>query len=247
MTEGAGGGTVVERLRALGPTVSVGMLTADLGNLARDIAVLEGTGVGVVHFDVMDGCFCPMTTIGPPVVAAVRTSMLKDVHLMIEAPLRKVADYVAAGADMVTVHVESERYVRRTLIELASMENANDPSRGIVAGVALLPGTPVSAVEPVLDLADYVLVLAVDPGWGGQRFGDPTPDRVQELRELVAGSSREVLVGVDGGVTRANIGEVAATGADVIVTGSAVFDGVDPGANARFMLDALARRDVLPA
>ena len=137
-------GTVHETLRAIGPTVSVGMLTADLANLARDITVLEGTGVGVVHFDVMDGCFCPMTTIGPPIVKAVRTSMLKDVHLMIEAPLHKVADYVAAGADMVTVHVESERYLRRVLVELGSMTNANDADRGIVRGVALLPGTPVA-------------------------------------------------------------------------------------------------------
>lgn len=240
-------GTLHTTLRELAPTVSVGMLTADLADLGRDMALLEGTGVGVVHFDVMDGCFCPMTTIGPPVVKAVRTSMIKDVHLMIEAPLRKVADYVAAGADMVTIHLESERYVRRTLVELAAMENTNDPARGIVRGVALLPGTPVAAVEPVLDLADYVLVLAVDPGWGGQRFASPTPERVAELRALIASSGRDVLVGVDGGVTKANIGEVATTGADLIVTGSAVFDGVDPDTNARFMLDALARRDVLPA
>lgn len=235
-------GTAFERLRALGPTVSVGMLTADLGNLSHDMAVLEGTGVGVVHFDVMDGCFCPMTTIGPPIVKAVRTSMLKDVHLMIEAPLHKVADYVTAGADMVTVHVESERYVRRVLVELGSMENANDPARGIVRGVALLPGTPVAALEPVIDLVDYVLVLAVDPGWGGQKFGDPTPNRVVDLRALIDSSGRDILVGVDGGVTKANIGEVAATGADLIVTGSAVFDGVDPDGNARFMLGALAGR-----
>ena len=240
-------GTVHQALRALGPTVSVGMLTADLANLERDIGVLEGTGVGVVHFDVMDGCFCPMTTIGPPIVKAVRTSMIKDVHLMIEAPLHKVADYVAAGADMVTIHLEAERYVRRTLVELGAMENANDPSRGIVRGVALLPGTPVDALGPVLDLADYILVLAVDPGWGGQKFGSPTPERVAELRALIGASGRDIVVGVDGGVTKANIGEVAATGADLIVTGSAVFDGVDPDGNARFMLDALARRDTVTA
>lgn len=240
-------GTLHQTLRELAPTVSVGMLTADLANLGRDIAVLEGSGVGVVHFDVMDGCFCPATTIGPPIVAAVTTSMIKDVHLMIEAPLRKVADYVKAGADMVTVHVESERYVRRVLVALGAMENANDPGRGIVGGVALLPGTPVTAIGPVLDLVDYVLVLAVDPGWGGQTFGPPTPERVAQLRALIAASGRDILVGVDGGVTKANIGEVAATGGDLIVTGSAVFDGVDPDGNARFMLDALARRDIVPA
>lgn len=233
-------GTVHQTLRTIGPTVSVGMLTADLANLGRDVAVLEGTGVGVVHFDVMDGCFCPATTIGPPVVKAVQTSMIKDVHLMIEAPLHKVADYVAAGADILTVHIESDRYVRRVLVELGAMENANDPARGIVRGVALLPSTPVAAVEPVLDLVGYVVVLAVDPGWGGQKFGSPTPERVAELQALIASSGRDILIGVDGGVTKANIGEVAATGADLIVTGSAVFDGVDPDGNARFMLQALA-------
>ena len=108
--------------------------------------------------------------------------------------------------------------------------------------MALLPGTPVAAVEPVLDLADYVLVLAVDPGWGGQKFASPTPERVAALRALIASSGHDVLVGVDGGATKANIADVAATGADLIVTGSAVFDGVDPDGNARFMLDALARR-----
>lgn len=243
MSEGA----LHHLLHRVGPTISVGMLTADLANLGRDIALLEGTGVPIVHFDVMDGCFCPASTIGPPVVAAVETSMLKDVHLMIEAPLRKVGDYVKAGADMVTVHVESDRYVRRTLVELGAMENANDAERGILRGVAVNPGTPVWALEPLLDVVDYVLVLAVDPGWGGQRFGAPTPERVAQIRSLVAASGRDILVGVDGGVTKANIGEVAATGADIIVTGSAVFDGVDPAGNAAFMLDAVSPRDVVPA
>lgn len=240
-------GTLHHFLHRVGPTISVGMLTADLANLGRDMALLEGTGVPIVHFDVMDGCFCPATTVGPPVVAAVETSMLKDVHLMIEAPLRKVGDYVKAGADMVTVHVESERYVRRTLVELGAMENANDAERGILRGVALNPGTPVSALEPLLDVVDYVLVLAVDPGWGGQRFGAPTPERVAQIRSLVGDHGNRVLVGVDGGVTRANIAEVAATGADIIVTGSAVFDGVDPAGNAAFMLDAVSRREIVSA
>ncbi len=240
-------GTLHHFLHRVAPTISVGMLTADLANLGRDMALLEGTGVPIVHFDVMDGCFCPATTVGPPVVAAVETSMLKDVHLMIEAPLRKVGDYVKAGADMVTVHVESDRYVRRTLVELGAMENANDAERGILRGVALNPGTPVLALEPLLDVVDYVLVLAVDPGWGGQRFGAPTPERVAQIRSLVGDHGNRVLVGVDGGVTRANIAEVAATGADIIVTGSAVFDGVDPAGNAAFMLDAVSRREIVSA
>ena len=240
-------GTLHHFLHRVGPTISVGMLTADLANLGRDMALLEGTGVPIVHFDVIDGCFCPATTVGPPVVAAVETSMLKDVHLMIEAPLRKVGDYVKAGADMVTVHVESDRYVRRTLVELGAMENANDAERGILRGVAINPGTPVSALEPLLDVVDYVLVLAVDPGWGGQRFGAPTPERVAQIRSLVGDHGNRILVGVDGGVTRANIAEVAATGADIIVTGSAVFDGVDPAGNAAFMLDAVSRREIVSA
>ncbi len=231
--------STVERLRSAGPTLSVGMLTANLLHLGSEIELLEGTEVPLVHFDVMDGCFCPAMTIGPPVVRAVRTSLLKDVHLMIEEPLGKVAAFVEAGADVVTVHVESDRYVHRVFQELDGMENANDPARGIVRGVALNPGTRVEVVEPLLDVVDLVLLLAINPGWGGQRFGAETAARLERARSLVEGAGRDILLGVDGGVTRENIGAIGALGPDIIVTGSAVFDGRSPAENAAFMLDAV--------
>jgi len=226
-------------LAASTPTLSVGVLTADLLSLGSELALLENAGVAVAHVDVMDGCFCPMMTVGPPFVKALRSRLLKDVHLMIDEPLNKVGDYVAAGADIVTVHVEASRHVHRVLQQLGGMANANDAGRGVVRGVALNPGTPVEAIEAVLDEIELVLVLAVNPGWGGQRFIPSTFDRLARAKEIVGRSGRRVLVGVDGGITRQNVAEVARAGADLIVTGSAVFDGKAAAVNARFMLDAV--------
>lgn len=232
---------LLERLRAAAPTISVGMLTADLLNLGAEMKLLESSGVQLVHFDVMDGCFCPMTTVGPPLVRAVTTTLVKDVHLMIADPLTKVADYVKAGADIVTVHLEADRHIHRVFQELAALENANDPRRGLVKGLALNPGTPVAAVEPLLDQVDLLVLLAINPGWGGQKFGAETPRRLAQARRLIEASGREILTCVDGGITKANIAEVAALGPDLIVTGSAVFDGKAPADNARFMLSAVAQ------
>lgn len=229
-------------LKAAAPTLSVGVLTANLLELGAEIHLLEQAGVQVVHFDVMDGCFCPAMTFGPPLVRSVRTAMLKDAHLMIDEPLAKVADYVAAGADIVTVHVEASRHTHRVFQQLGQMPNANDPERGIVRGVALNPGTPVEAVEPVLDEVEMVLLLAVNPGWGGQKLIPSTMDRLARLREIVGASPREILVGVDGGITRQNVADVARAGADLIVTGSAVFDGRAAADNARAMLQAVRPR-----
>ncbi len=231
---------LLQSLRAAAPTVSVGMLTADLLNLGAEIKLLEASGVKLVHFDVMDGCFCPMTTVGPPLIKAVKTSLIKDVHLMVAEPLAKLGDYVRAGADIVTVHLEAERHIHRVFQELASFENANDPARGLVTGLALNPGTPIAALEPLLDQVDLVVILAVNPGWGGQRFGAETPRRLAEAKRLIEDSGRDILTCVDGGITKDNIIEVATLGPDLIVTGSAVFDGKAPAENARYMLEALA-------
>lgn len=234
--------TALAILKAAAPTLSVGILTADLLALGAELRVLEQAGITVVHFDVMDGVFVPMLTFGPPVIRAARTALLKDAHLMIDEPLAKVADYVAAGADIVTVHVEASRHVHRVLQQLGQMKNANDPERGIVRGVALNPGTPVEAIAPLLDEIDLVMLLAVNPGWGGQRFIAATSRRIAQARQIAAAASSDVLIAVDGGITLQNVAEVARAGADLIVTGSAVFDGKSAAANAGAMLQALRSR-----
>ena len=234
--------SLVARLASLAPTISVGILTADLMALGADLARLDGTGVALLHFDVMDGCFTPMMTFGPPLVKAVRTPLLKDVHLMIDEPLEKLGDYVAGGADVVTVHAESCTHIHRVLQRLGTMENANDPARGIVRGVALNPGTPIAVLEPLLDELDLVHLLAINPGWGGQKFLPATMGRIADVRRLLARAGRRILLGGDGGITRENVGTLAGSGVDLVVTGSAVFDGKAPAENARAMLAALRAR-----
>jgi ribulose-phosphate 3-epimerase len=212
------------------------MLTADWMSLGAELKLLDNAGIKLLHFDVMDGLFCPMLTFGPPVVAALKTPLLKDVHLMVAEPLAKFESFVAAGADIITLHAESSHHIHRALQVLGKMTNANDPARGLLRGLALNPGTPLNVIEPLLDQLDLVALLAVNPGWGGQKFIPATRDRLSLLRQM---AGEKILIGLDGGVTRDNLAEVAQLGADIIVTGSAVFDGKAPADNLRFMLNVL--------
>jgi len=227
-----------QRLQEGAPHLSVGVVSADWMSLGTDLRILEESGAGLLHVDVMDGCFCPMMTLGPALLSKVKTPMIKDVHLMIDEPLGKVDAYVAAGADIVTIHVESTKHPHRVLQALGSLTNANDPGRGIVRGLALNPGTPLGVVEPLVEMLDLVLVLGINPGWGGQDLAPSTGDRVRRLRELVG---TRALIGIDGGVTRKNIAEVAQMGADIVVAGSAVFAGGATAENLRFMTAAIGR------
>jgi ribulose-phosphate 3-epimerase len=223
--------TSARELIGHGPSLSVGILTADLLRLGAELEALDEAGIELAHVDVMDGVFCPMTTVGPPIVRAIPDRFVKDVHLMVVDPLDKAQAYVDAGAGIVTFHVESTRHPHRVLQSLAGT--------GVVRGVALNPGTPVTQIEPLLDELELVLVLAVNPGWGGQAFISSTERRIAQVRSLVEG--REIVVAVDGGITKANVEAVAALGVDLIVTGSAVYDGLAPVENARAMLESVGR------
>ncbi len=231
----------VAEMRQAAPLLSVGILTADLMSLGSELALLQEAGVRLVHFDVMDGCYCPMITVGPGFIRAVRTPLLKDVHLLIDDPLSKLDDFVGAGADLITIHIGSCRHIHRVLQRLGEVTSASHPDRGILRGVALDPDVPLEAVAPLLDEVEMVVLLAVNPGWSGQKFITTTGPRLSQLRRILQDAQKDILIGVDGGITRNNIAEVARMGADLIVTGSAVFDGKNARANAIFMLDAVRR------
>jgi ribulose-phosphate 3-epimerase len=209
------------------PRLSGGIATADLGHLDDEIQRLRAAGVALVHFDVMDGNYAGPITFGPALVAAVSEEVVKDVHLMVSDPLRGLEAYVEAGAGIISFHPEALVHPHRVLQELAGS--------GVARGVALAPSAPLALLEPLLGEFEFVLLVAVNPGWSGQRFGERTRVRLEQLRELLADAGVEAHVGVDGGIGFGNASEVAALRPDVVVAGSAIFDGTDAMANARRM------------
>ena len=229
---------LVEELRRSGPALSVGVISADLMTLGDEVARLERAGVRLAHFDVMDGCYVPMLTVGPPFIKAVKTAMLKDVHLMVREPLAPMGDYVAAGADLITIHPDACVHPHRVLQSLGQTRAARSPERTIARGVALNPGVPLGVLEPLMDDIELVKLVAINPGWGGQAFIPSTFRRIAAVRERIAASGRDILLAVDGGITKKNVGELAGLGVDIVVTGSAVFDG-DVAANVDAMTRAL--------
>lgn len=232
---------IVEDLRRDGPILSVGVISANLVALGEDVARLERAGVRLAHFDVMDGSYVPTLTVGPPFIKAVRTTMMKDVHLMIREPLASLPDYVAAGADVITVHPDACAHPHRALQWLGSATHAAGATRAIARGVALNPGVPLDVLDPLIEEVELVTLVAINPGWGGQSFIPSTFGRIEAVRRKIAASGRDILVAVDGGITKQNIGELAGRGVDIVVTGSAVFEG-DVAANVATMARALRGR-----
>jgi ribulose-phosphate 3-epimerase len=208
------------------------ILSADFARLGEEIAAVERGGAGVIHVDVMDGHFVPNLTLGPPVVKSIRrtTSLPLDVHLMIENADRYVDAFIDAGASWISVHVEALPHLQRTIAHLRS--------RKVRAGVVLNPATPLSALDEILAEVDYVLVMSVNPGFGGQAFLPGTIDKVRRLRALADGRGLSTQIEVDGGVDASNAKTLLQAGAEVLVAGSAVFAGGDPEAGARRLLEA---------
>jgi ribulose-phosphate 3-epimerase len=223
---------------ALGRQISLApsILSADFAHLAREIETVEMAGADILHLDVMDGHFVPNITIGPPVISSIRkiTGMPLDAHLMIENPDRYIEDLVQAGVNWISVHIEADVHLNRTISFIHD--------HGLQAGIALNPSTSLCSLEEALPEADYVLIMTVNPGFGGQHFIPSTLRKIRKLRETIASKGYRARIEVDGGIGPGNLEEVLAAGAEIIVAGSAIFGRDKDASQAVHEMKEIAER-----
>ncbi len=212
--------------------IAPSILSADFTKLGQQIEIVEGAGASLLHVDVMDGRFVPNLTVGLPVVKAISraTQLPIDAHLMIVEPGRYAEQFVKAGAQMVSIHVEADPHAHRTLSAIRAA--------GAQAGIAVNPATPLSALDEAIKFADYVLLMSVNPGFGGQEFIPESLDKVRRLRKMIDERGLKARIEIDGGIDAENIAEVAGAGAEIIVSGSAIFGAPDPAIALRELREA---------
>lgn len=197
--------------------IAPSILSADFSKLGEDIEKLHNGGADFIHIDVMDGRFVPNISFGMPIIKAIRnrTNKVFDVHLMIEEPSKYIDDFIAAGADIITIHYEAEKHIDRAIQYIKS--------KGVKAAVAINPGTPTFVLKDIIAQLDMVLIMSVNPGFGGQKFISYSIEKIKEVKKMSEGINDDLLIQVDGGIDPSNVQEVISAGANVIVAGSAVF------------------------
>jgi ribulose-phosphate 3-epimerase len=218
------------------PLIAPSILSADFARLGEDVRAVLDAGADIVHFDVMDNHFVPNLTIGPLICEALRNHGIEapiDVHLMVEPVDRIIPDFAKAGASYITFHPEASRHIDRSLALIAE--------EGCKAGLVFNPATPLDCLEHVIDKVDMVLLMSVNPGFGGQKFIPSALDKLRQARRIIDKSGREIRLEVDGGVKVDNIGEIAAAGADTFVAGSAIFGSGDYAATITAMREEIAK------
>ena len=210
------------------------MLSADFKELGKEIQAIEENGAKYLHFDVMDGIFVPSISFGMPVLKSIRsgTNLVCDVHLMITEPIRYVEDFAKAGADLITIHLEACEDVNATIAKIKEC--------GCKVGISIKPNTPVSTLQPYLDKVDMILIMSVEPGFGGQKFIPSSLEKIAETKAMIDASGLNIDIQVDGGIYTHNVEDVLKAGANIIVAGSAVFNG-DTKQNTIDMMEILKK------
>ncbi len=208
------------------------MLSADFKKLGEEIRTIEENGAKYLHFDVMDGIFVPSISFGMPVLKSIRsaTNLVCDVHLMITEPIRYIEDFKNAGADLITIHLEACADVKATIEKIKKC--------GCKVGLSIKPNTPVAALEPYVEQLDMILIMSVEPGFGGQKFIETALNKIAETRAMLDARGLEADIQVDGGIYMHNVEEVLRAGANIIVAGSAIFNG-DTAQNTKNMMEIL--------
>lgn len=213
--------------------LSPSILSADFSTLGEQIKILNNVDVEMIHIDVMDGKFVPNISFGAPIMKSIRslTEKVFDVHLMIDDPSRYIEDFVKSGADIITIHYEADKHIDRTINYIKSF--------GIKAGIALNPATPVSNIKNILPIVDMVLIMSVNPGFGGQKYIPYTSLKIQEVKKMCEAIGKDMMIQVDGGVDSNNIKKIVESGANVLVAGSAIFRNNNIEENVKVLRSAL--------